>query len=850
VSNQKAFISNINGYHQSSSYLDRPRLRKLFETATNYPLVTIYAGAGYGKTRAVYSYLQQCDAHTTWIQLTERDNVTTRFWENYTHMISLNWPDIGAQLVEIGFPDTDDLYEKYEALRSGTLSSTDKYFLVYDDFHLLHNPTVLRFFERAANGMPPNGTVILISRTIPEVNITGMMLHERVFTIREDELCFTEDEIAEYFNQLSLSVTRQDIRNIYDDTRGWVFAINLIGRSLKKDTKYERYALAAMKENIFRLIEAGTSQIMSKPLWNFLLRISLIDHLAIGLIKILANNDALVKELDMFNAYIRYDYHLGAYMIHHLFLEYLRKNQHILTDEERLDTYQKSGDWCDENGYYMDALSYYGKSGDYGAIARRVGAFNVQMPPDMAKYALELFDNAPDEVKYQDPVFPGMHLRVKINMGQFTEESVALARKYTEIYEARPESPEKNQALAILYANWAFLLMFMCTYTDVYDFDIYYKKMGECYSKNPFKTVGTFNLVPISAWSTLVGTSRAGAQEEFADAMSRSIPATSALGKGFFVGFDDLVRGELFFYRGEFYEAERYLIQSIDKARACDQYVTLSRALVCMMKIAFSRGDFVSATAQLQVMKEMLNENDHGVRYTMYDIAHGFYYLILGQPERIPEWLKADFSPFTHPAFIENYANQVKMLYHYFTRQYSSLLAFIENTRSRQTILLAKIAFKVLEALALYQIKKRDEAIAALTDAYQFAESNKFIIPFTQYGKDMRTLTNSILRDNNCTIPQAWIKDINLKSSAFARRQTFLFAEAKAANGDEDKIELTNRETQVLRDLSQGLSRSEVAACQNISLNTVKMVINTIFDKLCVTSLHDALRIAIVRKLI
>jgi LuxR family maltose regulon positive regulatory protein len=114
----------------------------------------------------------------------------------------------------------------------------------------------------------------------------------------------------------------------------------------------------------------------------------------------------------------------------------------------------------------------------------------------------------------------------------------------------------------------------------------------------------------------------------------------------------------------------------------------------------------------------------------------------------------------------------------------------------------------------------------------------------------MRALSNAALKDENCTIPKPWLEDIGRKASAFARRQSHMILEISTSGGDDDKIVLTNRETQVLMDLSQGLSRTEIAASQNISVNTVKMVINTIYDKLHASSLHDALRIAITRKII
>jgi len=234
----------------------------------------------------------------------------------------------------------------------------------------------------------------------------------------------------------------------------------------------------------------------------------------------------------------------------------------------------------------------------------------------------------------------------------------------------------------------------------------------------------------------------------------------------------------------------------------------------------------------------------------MYDIACGFYQLALKQPEQIPEWLKGDFSPYNHPSFLENYANRIRAWYHYQTHQYSTLLAFIENAMEQQAILFGKIELKVLAAMSLYKLKRRDEAIDTLSEAYNLAEPNGFITLFTRYAKDMRTLTAAALRNSSCQIPKTWLDNINRKASAFEKRQTHMISAYKTANHLEKKTPLTKRETEILKDLSQGLSRTEIAASQNISVNTVKMTINIIYEKLHANNLADAIRIAAEQKII
>ena len=850
MSPMQFFNNNTIDLPQNGDFLNRPRLHKLLSNAISYPVIVVCAGSGYGKTQAVSSFLREYDARTTWIQLSERDNYETRFWESVTHTISLDWPDAGAHLAKIGFPRTDEAFDKCNQLWIKTFSTTIKRILVYDDFHLIQNPAVLRFFEKDVSSMPSNGAVIIISRTMPEINVTRLMLSDTIYTINEDMLCFTEDEIAKYFNQLTIPITRQNIRDIYEDTRGWACAVNLVGRSLRKSAKYERYVLDAMKTNIFKLMELDISNTVSKSLWRFLLQISLIDHLPVNLVKLLANDDyALIEEMEQLNAYIRYDFHLGAYVIHHLFLDYLRQENYILSDEERRATYQKSGEWCESNDYLVDALSYYEKSGDYDAIMQIVYSLNMQMSQDIAGYTLEIFNRIPDDFAFKNPLFPAMNLKLKISLG-FVNESAALAEQYAVEYEARPESENKNRALAEIYGIWAVLRMIMCSYTDVYDFDIYFEKARLYYDKKPYKASSPFANQLVGTYALHVGTNRSGAPEEFINAMSRAIPHVSHVQDGSFYGFDDLARGELFFYQRELNHAIQYLRQALEKARSRKQYDIQARSLLYLMLISLSNADVKTADALLQSIEALLDEKDYPTRYETYDIACAHFHFALGQPEQISDWLKADFSPYAHPAFFQNYANRVKAQYRYVTQQYNELLAFLKNEWGTQRLLIGKTVFKTLEALSHYQLKQKEEAICALSEAYEYAASNNIIVPFTQYSKDMRTLTAAALKDKKCTIPKSWLENINRKASAYAKRRSYVISEYRAINNLDEEPALTKREIAVIKDLSQGLSRSEIAVSQNISINTVKMVISIIYDKLHANSLSDIIRAAIERKII
>ncbi|MCL2208808.1 MAG: LuxR C-terminal-related transcriptional regulator [Treponema sp.] len=846
---------SIHGY-----YLERPRLHALLKKAMNYPLVIVCAGSGYGKTHAVHSFLDKYETqdspdennltHTAWLQISERDNITARFWESLSGMSPIKSHEAGLRIKEIEFPGTEEEFTAFNILRQKLSEQPGKHIRVLDDFHFIHNQTILRFFERMIISSPPNMTIIMITRKMPEINI-GMMMHEHVFTIQEETLRFTEDEIARYFFRKKLPVTSEDIHNIYNDTQGWAFAINLIARSLAKNRKYERYALGAMKKNIFRFIEAEILLFLSEPFWRFLLRISMIDRLAADFLKTLVKDDAFLKELEMLSAYIRYDFYQDMYIIQHLFRSYLlQKQEQILTDEERRETCEAAAVWCNIKGYHSDALSYYEKAGNYNAIIEIIISLNIQIPYNLARYALEIFNRMPENVKHQNPMFPSMYIKLKLNLGQF-DEADALARQYAADCEKQFETPQRNRALSAIYFSWSVLRMTMCTYTDIYDFDIYGKKMAEYFDKNPFKLIGTYKSILMTSRASLVGTNRPGAMEEYIAAVSRMVPYFSHVFNGFHEGFEELVNGELCFYRMEFDEAQKYLNQSIEKAQKNDQYVTQNRAMVYLMHIDLSRMDIESAGARLREMEALLSEKDYSIRYTMYDIAYSFYQLALGQPEKIPEWLKSDFTLYKHPSFLENYANRIRIRYHYQTKHYNSLLAFIENSMDHMTILLDKIELKIFHALSLYHFKRYNEAITVFTESYNLARSNRFNALFVQFAKEMRTLSTAALKQGEtCLIPKDWLENINHKSSSLAKKKTKMISKYRLANNLENTTMLTEREISILKDLSSGFSRSQIASSRNLSVNTIKMSVNKIYDKLGVFSLGEAIRTAADSKII
>jgi len=827
-------------------HFERPRLNQLFTEAVKYPLVVVCAGAGYGKTSATHDFAEEYRASTAWIQLSERDNVGVRFWESYTHsLMQVNVPLANA-MVKLGFPDTREKLRHYQTLLH-SLVQMRRRIIVLDDFHCIEEPSVIRFVEECIlQNMPPGTSIFLISRSTPRVNIAGLVYRNEIFNMSESDLCFTDNELAQYFRQLSISPQANTLREIMQDTEGWAFAINLIARSYQKAPGYGGYVRNAMKTNIFRFMETEIWDEISERLQNFLLRLSLIDHLSVDLIAQLAGKEeGLINDLERQSAYVRRDNYINAYLIHPLFLEFLRQKQESIPEDQKRETYAIAGAWCNKNGFRIDALSYYEKIGDYQSIVNIFFEVPLQIPEDIARFAAPIFDRAPEEAFDKVEFLAEMHLRTYMCQALW-QRALELVQRYEAKFLKLPEDDVvRKRSLTRLYICWSYIRGLMSVTDNVFDFDIYCEKAYKCMTE-PGK------LMPHcpGAWINCAGSSRKGVLQEYIDAVVRKYNISRIYFQGFMAGQLELARGELEFYRGNLNSATPLIALALKLARADKQCGHIHRALYYALRIAAAQGNFTQAEQVIQETKAQLNETEYLNRFIDYDISLSWYYCFLGLPEKTIDWLKEDFSPYSHPVFIDNFGNQIKARFCYATENYSPLLAYIEEMKRRESLLLGRIEMLAIEACIHYNMKDKEKALSVLVDAYETASPNEIVMPFIEMGKDMRTLTNAALKEPNGKIPKSWLEEINRKSASYAKHRTHIITKYKKAHGLINDIVFSPRETEVLADLSHGLSRPEIAKNRGLSVNTVKMVINTLYTKAGAENMADLIRIAVEQNLI
>ncbi|MDR0879010.1 MAG: LuxR C-terminal-related transcriptional regulator [Treponema sp.] len=832
-------------------YLERPQIDRLLNSAVQSPVVTVVAGAGYGKTQAVYSFVRKYNVLTSWLQLSERDNIGERFWENFTATIGVISRESADRLAKIGFPESKRQFDRYMLIPRGDVIPNLKYVFVYDDFHLIQNKAVLRFMEKSITTSFPNITSILISRNEPSINLTVLRSKGLLAQITEDELRFSREEMIEYFALQDLRLSPRTASDIYSDTEGWAFAIHLAGLSLKNapaaDPADIAYVPHALQLNISKLIESEILSAVSPALQKYLIKLSLVDHLSPELIETIAGDKKIVDGIAQIGSLIQFDVYRNAVKIHPLFLDYLSGRQNELSVMEKQEVYAKAARWCSENNYKIDAVSYYEKSGDYASLIAAIQTLPLVVPSQIAVMLLEILDRAPAEMYEQIPLAYSVKVQIYLTLEMFDKAKAELETIIAKL-RAAPPAPVIQRALMACYHNQGFLGFLTSTYTHDNSYVHYFEKAHEYFNLNNFELQPPVTVVNLSSYICRVSETEKGAMEKYIAALEMMVPHVSVSMNGCCYGMDDMAWAELFFFKGDLLKSEEFILKAIKKAREKKQYEIENRSLFYLVRINLARGNYDEIETIFKQFETQLDEGCYTNRFVYHDIVTGWFYAQIGQGDKLASWLKNDFEESDLNSLVYGQEILVRAKYNLAEKHYPAALAALEVRESKYSagaFVMGKLEIKAHEAVCRYLLRDKEGAYQSLESAWELARSNEFVMPFTELGKDMRALVSAALKDNATAIPRAWLEEVRRNAQAYAKK-LYRPAEKQRPAGIAPAAvtSLSRREMDVLLCLSRGLTREEIAGDLSISINTVKSVIRGAYNKLGAINRADAVRIA------
>jgi len=310
-----------------TNYFPRPRIDQSWTDRKDLRLVTITAGAGWGKTTSIAAALKKEKRRILWYSLDDADRDIGVFIAHLAHAENLT--PLAESVLAEGQETTflSALISRWRRHKPGTV-------LVLDDLQSLGpDSAVHQMILRLVRYLPPSCTVVLASREPITLPTTKYMSQGQVIRLKSRDLGFTRDEIGQLF-EARLPNVKLDGFQLDDISRyseGWAAGLQIFFQALPGTTR------ESLTETIARLGAAGpgwfsyfAEEVISgldAALQQFLLRTAFLPSLEARLCdRVLdsKNSHHFLSELSDRNLFtFSTGNGDGFYRYHHLFREFL-----------------------------------------------------------------------------------------------------------------------------------------------------------------------------------------------------------------------------------------------------------------------------------------------------------------------------------------------------------------------------------------------------------------------------------------------------------------------------------------------------------------------------------------------
>lgn len=357
-------------------FIVRERLIAQLNHELERPLKLIVAGAGYGKSILMSQWLDTCQGKYCWISLEEDCNDLNIFLYYLIAGIQQIFPKSMVHLAQIsssGQMPPDEAIA--HTLNNELHDLAESLIIVFDDFHVIRNKTILNLFNGIIKHPPENVQIALLTRLDPPINKARLQAYQQVSEIRMSDLRLSIEEIKELAKRsVQIDIASETAEAIERITEGWAISVYLKIRELAESSKAgtNNYLFHDHSSNLapflFNLLETRLPPDAVKVVLVF----SLFDRSNSGLIELLFKETeetglkgegikhAFQKIVQLDSPFLIYlDEDRMWFRIHHLIREILSKRLFQTCPSDQIEKYYKAaGAYFADQDYYEEGIQY------------------------------------------------------------------------------------------------------------------------------------------------------------------------------------------------------------------------------------------------------------------------------------------------------------------------------------------------------------------------------------------------------------------------------------------------------------------------------------------------------------
>jgi LuxR family transcriptional regulator, maltose regulon positive regulatory protein len=837
-------------------------------------LTLISAPAGFGKTMLMSEFINilGCSAEyedkraVAWVSLDSDDNSTTRFLTYLCAslvgcgVLSQSFYRSAEQIINT--PNVPH-FEILTALINELASVRKKAVLFLDDFHCIESQKVFDLVTFLIEHSPDWFHLVISTRDDPRLPLARLRARGQLNEFRAIDLRFRTEEITSLLKQIGApEMNLKERQSLESISEGWITGILLAVISARNPTLLEknRYALDYLMAEVL----IG----LSDDVRDFLVRISFLDRFSPELCTVVSESEEAEAAFDNIlksNLFlISLDGEGIWYRYHHLFRELLHDLFKELPEDEQKAYLKSAGRWFLEQELLDEALEYLIAAEDWDNAAGQLETYSI----DGSSQSIVIWkwlEAIPDEVVSGKPdlcilkawrfltagrakeagncLADASRLMVSLKMEAKAFDRIAgrsfVIRAFIESYEGNLKGTIEHAAAALVKLSPADKVWRAIASIALGDSVGMSGNMDKALEKrfealDDCEKAGNLYLILLSSVKLAVTLRLRGDLSQVRELCLKYVSLAEGrhLSGLPIVGWLKSILAEILAETGELEEAMELGIKAVKQTILPDDVAMYSWSRLCMARIRFVAGEFKEVEFLIREMEETMMERI--VPPYIDSSLSAWKIRLLLRMGRIEEAAaqcrkrKLSAGSGINSFNANEYISYARMLME--TNKIEdcrALLSKLQNLAQECGWLFRKIEILLIRSLLAQKTGSSQEAKSLLKEALLTGQAQGFHAIYISEGEALTTLLRTMREDPDTS---DFAEKLLTVEPVDDKAQTFNLAEP-----------LSVREIEVLKYLSEGLSRQQIADTLFLSPHTIKAHLRNIYGKLDVNSSIQAI---------
>ncbi len=848
--------------HKRHDSVPRPRLMRKLDEGLEAKLTLISASAGYGKTTVLSEWARQSGIAVAWVSLDKQDDEWISFWTYVTSSIRGQAPGFAQTVMPLLAKGPSSSFASSEPAVAAMLNELNRLpgelAIVLDDYHCIELPEIQRSLSYFVDHLPPHIHLYIASRIELPIPTARLLAKGEMRRIMIQDLRFLPDEGDVFFREIAgLSLSREQLAELYHQTEGWISGLQLAAISLKRSDNitesirqfsgHQTHISDYLMEEVYLLLPESTRAFMLQT--SILSR---MNHSLCDAVTGQSNAQEQLERLEKWNLFITpLDDQRNWYRYHHLMSDFLRR-MFIRTDPVLwAQTHVHAARWLESHGFEEEAAEHYLEGRQHEDVVRvienNLQAFLQKKFAVLSRWILQL----PESVISRRPMVEMFYLLLLIGIRQWDKasEKIERAKLRYEALQGTMDDAEWKNVMGNLY--------YLCATSSYFRKDL-------ANVSHYFELVDQY--APEGSFLQTIGNNRYNGYDEFEDHLTfiNDYHGASVLLLKWiarwgdkkthpFAGRIQASYSKLLYEWNRLEEAERCIGQVLRPQDAPPNTRSMLQIYVSASRIQQALDHPARAAELLERLKVQIESPDYAVFLRKIEAEQACLAVRQGSLPAAEEWLErcgmtpTDEIPLNEAAEYTALARVLAACGR--TDEALSLSERLQQLFWKEDRLRERIRMLILQSVTHYRSGQPNKAIDLLETALGLAWPQRFVRSFVDEGQVMAELLTAYQRAQQGRQPRNASSDLLNYANRLLQALNRLPAGSKAPIKAEVRVleaflveGLTNREMEIVRLMAEGMSNKQIASHLGITEGTVKSHTNNVYGKLGVRTRVQAIK--------